>query len=213
MMDSIQNLVKALNPDNVEQLSKMTGLDKEKTQSAVNQILPALLKGLSDNTDKPEGAESLANALERDHNGSILNNVSAAFQNGDKAEDTGQETNGLGILQHIFGGKQTEVAQQIGSKLNIDQDQIMSIMGKIAPIVMGFLGKAKKEGNMGSSDLSSMLTMASSMLGGGKGNDDTMGSLIKMGSQLFGNKGEGKSSGGGLMDTGSSLLKGFLKKK
>lgn len=214
-MDSIQNLMSALSAENVSQLSNMTGLDKDKAQSAVSQIIPALMKGLSDNTNDPKEAQSLANALERDHNGSILNNVSAAFTNGDKPEDTGQETNGLGILQHIFHGKQTEVANQIGSSLNIDQDTIMSLMGKLAPIVMGFLGKTKKDNNMDASDLGSLLTMATSMLGksSGKGGNDLMGSLMEMGGQLLGGDKSSKKKSGGLMDIGGSLLKGFLNKK
>ncbi len=216
MLDSVQNLMSALSGENINQLSNMTGLERDKVQSAVGQILPALMKGLSDNTKDPKEAEELANALDRDHNGSILNNVSSAFMNGDKPEDTGQDTNGLGILQHIFHGKQADVANQIGNNLNLDQGQIMALMAKLAPVVMGFLGKTKKDNNMNGTDLGSLLTTVTSMMGqssGGQGGNDMMGSLMQMGGQLLGGQKGNKKSGGGLKEIGGSLLKGFLNKK
>lgn len=226
MNPSFDALLKALNPENIQQLSSMTGLKPDKTQAAITQIVPVMLKGLADNAQKPGGADALAKALEKDHNGSILDNVMSAFANGDKPEDTGRDTDGLGIVNHIFGGQQANVVNQLSNSLGIDQQTILSIMGKLAPILMGFLGKTKKDGNLGGQDLGSLLTMATTMLGQNKGKGgqgDLMGSLMKMGSELLGNqapskttKGKGKSkpaSGSPLMDIGSSLLKGFLNKK
>jgi len=229
MKASFDALAQALNPESISQLSKMTGLDPAKTQAAVSQIIPEMMKGLAQNAKKPGGAEALAKALEKDHNGSILNNVMASFMNGDKTEDTGRDTDGVGIVNHIFGGKQAAVANQLSNSLGIDQQTIMSMMGKLAPILMGFLGKTKQDGKMGGQDLGSLLTMATTLLGqnqkgGAKGGQgDLMGSLMKMGTDLLGNqttskttksKAKGKSATGSpLMDIGSSLLKGFLNKK
>lgn len=210
MNETLSVLLNALNKDNVNSLSQMTGLDQEKTASAITQILPALLQGLSQNVQKEGGLASLENALAKDHSGSILNNVMSAFLNGDKPEDTGRETNGLGIVNHIFGGQQNQVAQSIGSNLNIDSSTIMSLMAKLAPLVMGFLGKSRNEGNM---DLGSLLNLATTLMGnGGKQQAGGLGSLLDLGTQLLGNSGSTKKqqAGGGLAQVGASLLKGFL---
>lgn len=210
MNETLNVLLNALNIDNVNSLSQMTGLDQDKTSSAISQILPALLQGLNSNVQKEGGLSSLESALEKDHNGSILNNVMSAFMNGDKPEDTGRETNGLGIVNHIFGGQQNQVAQNIGSNLNIDSSTIMSLMAKIAPLVMGFLGKSKNDSGM---DIGSLLKMATTLMGnGGNQQSGGLGSLLDLGSQLVGGN-SNKSSGGGLAQMGASLLKGFLGKK
>lgn len=211
MNETLNVLLNALNKDNVNSLSQMTGLDQDKTSSAISQILPALLQGLNSNVQKEGGLSSLESALEKDHNGSILNNVMSAFMNGDKPEDTGRETNGLGIVNHIFGGQQNQVAQNIGSNLNIDSSTIMSLMAKIAPLVMGFLGKSKNDSGM---DIGSLLNMATTLMGnGGNQQSGGLGSLLDLGSQLLGGNSNKKSSGGGLAQMGASLLKGFLGKK
>lgn len=210
MNETLNVLLNALNKDNVNSLSQMTGLDQDKTSSAISQILPALLQGLNSNVQKEGGLSSLESALEKDHNGSILNNVMSAFMNGDKPEDTGRETNGLGIVNHIFGGQQNQVAQNIGSNLNIDSSTIMSLMAKIAPLVMGFLGKSKNDSGM---DIGSLLNMATTLMGnGGNQQSGGLGSLLDLGSQLLGGNSNKKSSGGGLAQMGA-ILKGFLGKK
>ncbi len=208
MNETLNALLNALNKDNVNSLSQMTGLDQEKTTSAISQILPALLQGLSQNVKQEGGLSSLENALAKDHNGSILNNVMSAFMNGDKAEDTGRDTNGLGIINHIFGGQQNQVAQNIGSNLNIDSSTIMSLMAKIAPLVMGFLGKSKNDGGM---DIGSLLNMATTLMGNG-GNQQAggLGSLLDLGSQLLGGNSNQQNAGGGLAKAGASLLKGLF---
>ena len=65
---------------------------------------------------------------------------------------------GAGILKHILGSKQEGVEQVLSQKSGIDASAVGSILKVAAPILMGILGKQKKEQNLSSSnDLSGLL--------------------------------------------------------
>ena len=75
-MPSLQDL---LGPDRgtaaLDQISQTAGLDLSTTSSIVQNALPAILGGLANNAATPSGAESLNNALEQHHDGSLLDNL------------------------------------------------------------------------------------------------------------------------------------------
>jgi hypothetical protein len=52
---------------------------------------------------------------------------------------------GAGILGHIFGGKQPVVEQGISQQSGLDAATVGRLLMMLAPIVMGALGKAKRE--------------------------------------------------------------------
>jgi hypothetical protein len=64
-----------LGPQTVSQISRQLGIDENQTRQAVPAALTALLGGLSHNASQPQGAQQLAGALSRDHDGSILDNL------------------------------------------------------------------------------------------------------------------------------------------
>jgi len=57
------------------QISGQIGADPQSTQTAVSAALPLLLGALARNASQPGGAEALAGALGRDHDGSVLDHV------------------------------------------------------------------------------------------------------------------------------------------
>ena len=150
----------------LNEISQNVGADQSSVSSAVQAALPMLINGLATNASTPQGAESLNNALETDHDGSILDNLgglgSMIFgQQGaaPRPADAG------GILGHIFGGSQGQVAQQVSNQTGLQSGQVAQILMFLAPIVMGYLGRQKQQQGVGADGLGGLL---GGLLGGGQ---------------------------------------------
>jgi hypothetical protein len=138
-----------------------TGNDSNKTSSVLTMALPVLMKAMQRNASTSEGAEGLMGALSGKHDGSILDNLGGLFGGG---VDETVKQDGAGILSHILGSKQQGVEQVIGQKSGVDAGSVANILKVAAPLLMGVLGKQKKEQNVSNSgDLSGLL---GGMLGG-----------------------------------------------
>ena len=75
--------------------------------------LPILLAALNRNASNPAGAAALHGALERDHDGSILDNLGGFLGNA-------QAGPGAGILKHVLGERQESTAQAVGAASGLD---------------------------------------------------------------------------------------------
>ncbi|MDQ6786782.1 MAG: DUF937 domain-containing protein [Acidobacteriota bacterium] len=135
------------------QISQMLGANPTVTQSAIQMALPMILSGLARNASQPEGAESLSNALEENHDGGILNNLGGYLNNSSVA----QNDDGIGILGHIFGQNQGAAAQQVSKNSGLDVGQVAQLLITLAPIVMGYLGRQKQQQNLDAGGLSNLL--------------------------------------------------------
>lgn len=173
--------------DNVlGQLSDQIGASKEQTASAASNVFATLLGGLANNATDENSLQSLGNALDNDHDGSILDNVGNMLGMVNQGSST--MLNGAGILKHVFGGQQETVAEQVGQSSGLNTGQILKLMMALAPIVMGVLGKVRREGNIGLGDLASILMGSAQNAQGQSGMGDLLGGLLGnvLGGQLGG---------------------------
>lgn len=142
----------------LEQISQNVGAEPSLVNSAIQMALPAILNGLANNAATPQGAQSLNNALEQDHNGSILNNLgglgSLIFGSQPQPQPS---LNAGGILGHIFGNNQGQVAQQISNQSGLNMGQVAQILMMLAPLVMGYLGRQKQQQGLDADGLSNWL--------------------------------------------------------
>ncbi|MFN7928683.1 MAG: DUF937 domain-containing protein [Blastocatellia bacterium] len=145
-------LGQVLSGDNVSAISQQIGADENTTSSAIQAALPMILGGLANNAQSEDGASALAGALDRDHDGSMLDDI-AGFVLGGGA----QQSNGAGILGHIFGGQQEAVQQGVSQSSGLDMGTVARLLPILAPIVMGYLGRQKQEQGMDASSLAGML--------------------------------------------------------
>ena len=145
----------------VEQISQNVGADPNTVNSAIQMALPAILGGLAQNASTPHGAESLNTALEQDHDGSVLNNIgglgSLIFGAGQQQTNLPPQMNAGGILGHIFGNRQGQVAQQVSQNTGLNMGQTAQILMMLAPILMGYLGRQKQQQNLDADGLSNWL--------------------------------------------------------
>lgn len=133
-----------MDPELIDRLRKEIGADsEEQTEAAANAAVATLTTALARNADSPNGSKSLLSALDRDHDGSILDDaVGILF--GRKQPKNPKAVDGSGILEHIFGRKQERVAEGIGRGTGLNKNQILRILMTVAPLILGALGKARR---------------------------------------------------------------------
>ncbi|MFK7951197.1 MAG: DUF937 domain-containing protein [Saprospiraceae bacterium] len=204
-MSNILDLVQSqLSGDVLEQLAQQIGGGKAETQNAISSAIPAMLQAMQKNASSTEGAMSLANALEKDHDGSILSNLMGFIT-------AGNDTNGgSGILQHLFGQKKSTVETVISDNSGLNNNATSNLMTQLAPIVMGFLGQQKQQGGL---DVSSIASLVMNQLSGAKTQAQQKGGnpALDMVTRLLDKEGDGIADD--LMDIGKGLLGGLFGKK
>lgn len=122
-----------------------TDQPQNKTHEVLTMALPVLMTAMKRNVSSPQGAQDLLSALNKDHDGSILNNLSGLFGGG---VDDSVKSDGSKILDHILGTKQPNVEKAISLKSGIDANTVAQILKVAAPILMGLLGNQAKQKNV-----------------------------------------------------------------
>ena len=139
--------------DQMGTLASAIGADPRQTQTAVAAALPAILGAMNRNTNSTQGAQSLARALERDHDGSLLDNL-GGFLSG---QVSGKAADGGGILGHILGGQRPQLEQGVAKASGLNMQQVAKLLPILAPIVMAALGKQKRQSGLDEAGLSGVL--------------------------------------------------------
>ena len=83
-------------------LQQQTGADRNTTTKATSATISTMMGALARNASTPDGANALGNALDRDHDGSILDMLGGLMQGGRQAPGQGMPTGG-GLLDLITG--------------------------------------------------------------------------------------------------------------
>ena len=96
-MDLMSLLQGHLTEDVVNQLSQQTGAAPEQTATAAQGIFSTLISGLAKNASTQNGASGILSALDRDHDGSILNDVMGLISGG--TQDRGMASVGAAMAQ------------------------------------------------------------------------------------------------------------------
>ncbi len=174
-MDLTQLFQSQLSGGVLEQLSQKTGINNtEDTSNAANAVFSTMLGAMSKNASTPEGAQALAGALEKDHDGSILDDI-MGYISGTSQPDNPNTTNGAGILNHVLGDQQDSVVSAVSQATNLDSSKLSSMMTMLAPIIMGVLGKAKQDTGADAGGLSNIL---SSVMGSQSGGGNSIMNMV-----------------------------------
>jgi hypothetical protein len=192
--DLLGSLMGQLGGGGVDEIGRAVGLDSGDVSKVLAGAMPAILAGLTRNSSSNSGAAGLLGALDRDHDGSILDDVMGYLGAG------GDLGAGAGILGHVLGGRQANVEQAISKSSGVDMASVGKILAMVAPLLMGALGKAKRDQGLDASGLAAALgqqeraarevspsavDMFSRMLDS-DGDGDPMDDIVKMGSGLLG---------------------------
>lgn len=144
--------------------SQQLGQDKKQTASALSTALPLILGAMKNNASTPDGAAGLLSALgNRRHSGGILDSLGNILGGGGIDQDV--LSDGAGILGHVFGGREQNVAQAVSKSSGMDLSSAMNILKVAGPLVMGVLGKETRQKKV--TDQGGLGDLLGGMLGGG----------------------------------------------
>lgn len=181
-MSLLSTLDRYLQPGTVDTIAQQIGSDRETTSRAISAAVPLLVGAMARNAQRPGGAQTLAGALERDHDGSLLERLGGLLgAAGGTAGGLGgalggmlggaqgggglggllggilsggsRATNGGGILDHVLGGKRGAVEDGLSRATGMDKGKVVQLLVLLAPLVMSALGKMKREKNLGPDEL------------------------------------------------------------
>jgi outer membrane protein OmpA-like peptidoglycan-associated protein len=158
MVQNVMGLLKDQLNDNL--LGKMAGFlgeNKSGVTTAVGSALPSLLLGFMKKGAEPGGAEGLFRTLQEEkHDGGVLDNLDNVLDGG--SATTNLLSSGKTLLGSIFGDKTGRIGDLVASAGGISNNSGFSLLGILAPIVMGFLGKTlKSQGEFNAKGLRGLL--------------------------------------------------------
>ena len=155
-MDLMQLVQSQLSEGLIDQLSnQIGGAPRQQTEVATNGIVSALVNAMAKQAQQG-GAQNITNALQRDHDGSLFENI-GGFLQGNIQPEQRRAANGMGILNHLLGNKQGGMANMISKMSGLDQNSAGSLMTMLAPIVMGALGKQRRQNNLDANGIMDLL--------------------------------------------------------
>jgi len=181
----------------MQQMAQKIGGDSDGVKRAAATAVPMILAAIKRNASSQQGAESLANALNKHSDGGILGNLGGLF-GGSSMQD------GSKILGHVFGNKQNTMAQQLGKATGIGGQGAGDLMSMLAPMVMGALGKAKQSGNLSVGGLQDMLAQEQQNI------QRRQPKQLSMIESMLDSDGDGDVDMGDILKKGSGLLSGFF---
>lgn len=188
----------------IDDIAEKFGVSPDVARQAVTEGSAALVGGLAENAQTPEGSSAIEDALNR-HGG---------FSGASKVDDVDQADGGK-IVKHVFGDKQQQVVDDLTKSDKtaggIDFGKLLPIL---APIVMGLIANAKG-GSSTAGNGGGLGNILGGLLGGGQqgqasgggGLGDILGGL---GGLLGGGSTAGAQGGGNVI---GDILGGLFGKK
>jgi hypothetical protein len=164
----------------IDSLADQLGVDRATAESAVREALPALVGGMQANASDPQGAASLASAVQS-HSPQL---VEGGVNLDDVDTDDGEK-----IVGHVFGENTGAVAQTLGGNLGGNGDLVRKLLPILAPIVLSYLSQRMRGGDAQPTAQGGINDLLGSILGGLGGN-------------------QGPSQGGSILDMLGGLLGG-----
>jgi hypothetical protein len=126
-----------LTPDMIGRIATALGLDRNKVQSAISAIVPALLAAFNNTATQPGGAQKLADAA-KEQAGSLGNFASMLSGGGQSS----LLEKGTQMLSSLVGGQNRNALTDAVARFSgLGQGATGSLLGMLAPAVMGIIGQ------------------------------------------------------------------------
>lgn len=140
-MDLLKILTDSAGGSSAARLGSQFGLDPAATSKVLGQLLPALGKGLQNNSRSVGGLDGLMKGLQTGNHQRYLEDPRAL-------QDSATIADGNGILGHILGSKDASrnVAGHAAQASGVDASIIKKMLPVVAAMAMGALSKQTDSG-------------------------------------------------------------------
>ena len=193
MANFLDDFMYSMGPDVSEQLSETLGIERNTAQQIIPQIAPLILGGLKRQKDDFGGIDRVDHILNKYGDDSVLEDLSGNFAA--KAHDDSVDASLGGLL----GDSGFQASNMLSKQFNLDGNIAAKIIPMLAPIVLGFLTRQRKQSSVGSTGIADLLDRD----GDGSILDDVAGLFMQgMGGQ--------SSASGGLL---GKILGGLVGRK
>lgn len=120
----------------IDEVQKNFNLNEQETRAAVEELIPALSRGLQKNTEATPGMDELLEALRTGKHERYMEKP-GSLGSPETIKD------GNDILGHIFGSKEVsrEVATRASNKSGLSSSLLKKMLPVVASLVMGALSK------------------------------------------------------------------------
>ncbi|MGL4396010.1 MAG: DUF937 domain-containing protein [Hyphomicrobium sp.] len=202
-MNLVSMAMQYLGPVIISRIASSLGVNQGLVGKAITAALPAILAALAGSASRAGGASTLSNVLAKQDPG-LLGNLGNLIGG---AGQKGLVDGGMGALGSLLGGGQTSaIANAVGKFAGIDGAKGSSLIGMLAPVVLGTLAGQQKVSGLDAGGLANLLAsqknnIAAAMPAGfsdllaGTGVLDSIGSAAKAAAPV---SAAAPSSGGGL---------------
>src|SRR5262249_36460434 len=151
--NSVSIIMQFLTPDMIARIASALGLTRSDAQSGISAAVPGLLAVLANAAAKPGGAQTMVDTVKQQ---SGLQDSLSGILGG-----SGQSAfieRGSSMLGSLLGGGQDQsmLAGGIDRIGGIGQNASNSLLGMLAPVVMGLIGKQIGIGNLNAGSLTSL---------------------------------------------------------
>lgn len=138
-----------LTPEIIGKVATASGLDRSMVQKATGAAVPTILSSLTDLVTQPGGARKLMGVLadqpDNPLQSSSINPAQAA-------------SSGNNLLSSLLGGSAPNlIASAIGRFLGISGSSMQTVLGMLAPVVLGGIGRVQRAQGLDANGLSQML--------------------------------------------------------
>jgi hypothetical protein len=151
----VSSVMQCLTPDLVAKIARTLGIDPDLAQKVVAAAVPAILASFGGLAAKPTGAQQLSNALEQQHP-DMLAHITDAIGGSDQRAiaDTGS-----GLLSSLLGGGGLNaLVSAVSTHAGVDQNSGKSILGLLAPMVVGALGQQQRSDGLDADGIADLLS-------------------------------------------------------
>jgi hypothetical protein len=151
----VSSVMQFLTPDMVAKIARTLGIDPDVAQKVASAAVPAILASFGGLVAKPAGAQQLSETLEQQRP-DMLSQVASAIGGPDQKAiaDTGS-----GLLSTLLGGSGLNgLVSAMSTFAGINQNASKSVLGLIAPMVLGALGQQQSSGGLDANGLANLLS-------------------------------------------------------
>jgi hypothetical protein len=143
-----------LTPDMIGRIASALGLDRNKVQTAIGAAVPAILAGFGNVATQPDGAQKLVDASKQQ--AGTLGSFASMLGTGGQAPFVEK---GAQMLSSLLGSRdQSALVEAVGKFAGVGQSAGRSLLGMLAPIVMGTIAGQHGAGNPDASHIAGLIT-------------------------------------------------------